>query len=164
MSTSDRVLPLALAALVAGLACSAVPIMPDEASLATVSYVHSIADEAESDAAAEIRSELPGEIDEALVEDRRRIAQLQERVLKQEEDIEELTENLREADRRMAEAREQLQSETEAFRTAADEIEATVANLNSAIRALPQQTIEQLRDALDAFLEQAELPETAAGG
>lgn len=138
--------------------CSSIPILPEDGvggsfNLATTRYVKESDGVLEERVASRILGELPANLEGLLVEDRRRVSQLQERVLSQETEIERLGSELDVANTTLVQLSELLASESEAFRASTEELRGTATRLEDAIQVLPTETIRQLSDALDAYLQ-----------
>ena len=132
-------------ALLPMIGCSSVPILPGDANLATVGYVDTASEE-------NVKSELPGALDTALVNDRKQIAQLQQRVLAQETEIEQSKRELAELSRALDRMSADMQAQAETFRGLADRLHQTADGLDQALVALPQDTLQLFSDALLAHL------------
>ncbi len=136
------------------LGCSSLPLLPDGANLATVDYVND-ADE------QNLEQELPSAIDSALVDDRKQIAQLQQRVLAQESQLEESRQQVDELSKTLDQLSEDMRVQAETFRTLAGRLEETASGLDQALSALPTDTLRLFSDALQEYLAAVSPPPEA---
>jgi septal ring factor EnvC (AmiA/AmiB activator) len=151
---------LACSALLPVLGCSSVPMLPGGANLATTGYV-------DETSAENVKSELPGALDSALVDDRKQIAQLQQRVLSQETEIEASKRQLEALSNTIDQLRADVNSQSETFRELTRRLQATADGLDRALVALPKDTLRLFSDALLkhlAALESAEASPAPAPG
>jgi septal ring factor EnvC (AmiA/AmiB activator) len=132
---------LACSALLPVLGCSSVPMLPGGANLATTGYV-------DETSAENVKSELPGALDSALVDDRKQIAQLQQRVLSQETEIEASKRQLEALSNTIDQLRADVNSQSETFRELTRRLQATADGLDRALVALPKDTLRLFSDAL----------------
>ena len=139
-------LPLAMLLLFVApmAACSSAPIFGGS-SLATVDWVK----EADQIALAE---EVPARVDLALVDDRKRIAQLQERVLTQETELEQANEQLGVLSQTLDEMSAEMQKQAETFHALAVSLQQTTAALDATLTALPTDTLRLFNTALQQYL------------
>lgn len=158
----------ALVAVAATLACSSVPGMPSQGSgagfsLATVEYVNQRSAAMRSEVLQELRKEVPKAVEAAMVDDRRRISQVQEMVLEHEQELEAMNKNLAEARASLASAVEQLQAESKSFNESIEEFRKSRESLQAEMAALPTEMLVLLRAALDRHLEATRPPAEPAG-
>lgn len=143
--------------VLSGLGCSSLPVLPNDANLATVGYVEEVNER-------NLASTLPDRIDSALVEDRKQISQLQQRVLVQESQLEHASEQLAALSKALDQYAQQMRAQAETFQALADGFDATTLRLDESLAALPSDTLRLLRDALHDYLaarEAAEQPKAA---
>jgi len=158
----------ALVPVAAALACSSMPGMPSQGSgssfsLATVEYVNQRNAAMRSEVLQQLRNELPSAVEAAMVDDRRRIGQVQEMVLEHEQELEAMIKSLAEARASLASAVEQLQAASKTFNESIEEFRKSRDSLQAEMAALPTEMLALLRAALDRHLEATRPPAEPAG-
>ncbi len=151
---------LAIGIFLPMLGCTTMPFMPERGAgasfnLATVAYVNA----ADRDS---LDRELPRRMDALLVEDRKRIAQLQERVIAQDTTIETLSQGVTTLSGTVTVIGEEMSSQAKTFGELAQELRDTSSRLDAAIAALPTETLRQFSRALQVYLEERDQAESQA--
>lgn len=128
-----------------GLGCSSMPLLPKDSNLATVGYVEEVNKR-------NLEDTLPSSIDSALVDDRKQISQLQQRVLAQESQLEQASAQLAALSKALDQYAQQMNSQADTFRNLADGFEETTSRLDQTLTALPTDTLKLLSQALQDYL------------
>jgi septal ring factor EnvC (AmiA/AmiB activator) len=136
---------LLLATLSPLLGCSSMPLLPGGSNLATVGYVNDANQKT-------LESDLPARMDAMLVDDRKQIAQLQQRVISQATEIEAANRQLTSLSQQIEQLGKEMQSQAETFQSLAENLRATTTRLDATLSGLPTDTLRLFSDALQSYL------------
>ncbi len=108
-----------------------------------------------------LEKELPARMDAMLVEDRKQISQLQQRVLAQDTKLEDAARQLEALSETVTQFGEQMEDQARTFQTLAEGLQASTSRLDASVAALPADTLRLFSNALQEFLTVREVAEEA---
>jgi uncharacterized coiled-coil protein SlyX len=147
-------------------ACTSIPGIPtagtgSKFNLATVEYVDSRESAIADRVTREITSELPAILNEAIQDERERIAALETALVAQQSQMATLVASMAETEENVAQLSEEVRLRVAALETSNAELRTIAGALSTEVDALPADTLRVLSAALNAHL--APPPDVAAG-
>jgi hypothetical protein len=163
--TSLRWVALCLPAVLAT-ACTSIPGVPTQGTgskfnLATVEYVDSRESAIAKRVTRDVTSELPAILNEAIADERARLAALETALVAQQSQVAKLVASLDRTERNVAQLSDEVRLQVSDLETSNEELRRMAGALSSEVDALPADTLRELSVALSAHLTRT--PDVAAG-